>query len=66
MNLKAEFDAIGGSDGYVEEEIGECLLLLKREEEARPYFAKAYELLSKDEWLVDNEPERVKRLKEMS
>jgi len=66
MNLKAEFDAIGGSDGYVEEEIGECLLLLKREEEARPYFAKAFELLSKDEWLVDNEPERVKRLKEMS
>ena len=66
MALKAEFDSIGGSDGYVEEEIGECLLLLKRESEAKPYFAKAYELLSQDEWLMENEPERMKRMKELS
>lgn len=35
-------------DGYVYEELGECLLRLHRPSEARPYFAKAYALLSKD------------------
>ena len=65
MALKAEFDSIGESDGYVDEEIGECLLLLKRESEAKPYFAKAYELLSQDEWMMANEPERMKRMKEL-
>lgn len=65
MALKAEFDEIGGSDGYVDEEIGECLLLLKRESEAKPYFAKAYELLSQDEWMMANEHDRMKRMKEL-
>ncbi|MBI2334064.1 MAG: tetratricopeptide repeat protein [Chloroflexi bacterium] len=66
MALKAEYDTIGGSDGYVEEEIGECLLALNRGSEAKPYFAKAYELLSQDDWLVEKEPERMKRMKELS
>lgn len=66
MVLKAEFDSIGDSDGYVDEEIGECLLLLKRESEAKPYFAKAYELLSQDEWMMANEAERMKRMKDLS
>ncbi len=65
LALKAEFDSIGGSDGYVEEEIGECLLELKREEESKPYFAKAYELLSQDEWMMENETEKMKRMKEL-
>ena len=65
LALKAEYDVIGGSDGYVEEEIGECLLLLERDNEAKSYFAKAYELLSRDEWLMENEPERMKRIKEL-
>ncbi len=65
MALKAEFDSIGGGDGYADEEIGECLLLLKREKEAKPYFAKAYELLSQDEWIMENEAERMKRMKEL-
>ena len=47
------------------EEIGECLLTLKREDEARPYFAKAYEVLSQDELLVEQEPDRIARLKEL-
>lgn len=66
LALKAEYDAIGGSDGYVEEEIGECLLLLNRGDEAKPYFAKAYELLSQDEWMMENEAERMNRVKELS
>jgi len=65
MALKVEFDSIGESDGYVDEEIGECLLLLKRESEAKSYFAKAYELLSQDEWMMENEAERMKRMKEL-
>jgi tetratricopeptide (TPR) repeat protein len=53
-----------GDGMYVYEEIAECLLLLKREAEARPYFAKAYEMLSKDPWLAENESARLERLKE--
>lgn len=54
-----------GEGMYVYEEIGECLLLLKREAEARPYLAKAYDMLSKDPWLAENEPARLERLKKL-
>jgi tetratricopeptide (TPR) repeat protein len=63
--MKLNEGSAGKEDGYVSEEIGECLLALSRLEEARPYFAKAYELLSKDEWLVEQEAERLTRLKEL-
>lgn len=46
--LKDELESAGESDGYVYEEIGECLLALKRDDEAKPYFSKAYEILSAD------------------
>ena len=52
-------------DGYVSEEIGECLLLLGREEESVPYFKEAYEMLSQDIWLRDGEKERLERLKKL-
>ena len=65
LELKDEFDAAGEDDGYVQEEIGECLLLLNRAEEAHPYFARAYERLSQDPWLSENEPERLARLKQV-
>ena len=65
MALKGEYDAAGESDGYVLEEIGECLLALDREGEAPPYFRRAYESLSRDTWLVEQEPERLVRLKEL-
>lgn len=65
--LEKEYEEKGiEQDGYVFEEIGECLLLLNKNEEAKPYFAKAYEYLSRDKWLVDNEPERLERLKKVS
>ena len=53
-------------DGYVFEEIAECLLAAGRGDEARSYFARAYELLSRDQWLAANEPKRLARLKELS
>jgi tetratricopeptide (TPR) repeat protein len=63
--LKEEFESAGESDGYVFEEIGECLLSLGSAEEARPYFSQAYTILSGDLWLAEQEPERMARLKEL-
>lgn len=54
--------AEGGVDGFVVEEIGECLLALGRAEEARPHFRRAWELLLADRWLSEREPERLARL----
>jgi tetratricopeptide (TPR) repeat protein len=56
----------GVDDGYVHEERGECLLALCRADDARLAFARAYELLSADEWLVENEPDRLARLRDLS
>jgi len=39
--ILAELDALGETDGYVLEEIGECLVALGREEEAQPFLARA-------------------------
>ena len=63
MDLKKEFDSVGETDGYVLEEIGECLLAMKRTEEAKKYFAGAYDILSQDAFLAEHEPERLARLK---
>lgn len=52
-------------DGYVFEEMAECLLALKKDQEATPYFALAYQYLSKDPWLPQDEPQRLQRLKEL-
>ena len=65
LGLEKEFESVNETDGYVFEEIGECLLLLDRKEEARPYFAKAYEALSQDQFLMANEAERLERLKKL-
>lgn len=56
----------GTPDGYVHEELGECLLALGRAAEARPHFAEAHRLLSKDAWLPSSEPERLTRLAELA
>jgi tetratricopeptide (TPR) repeat protein len=63
--LLREYVGVGATDGFVFEELGECLYALKREEEARSFFAQAYEELAKDAWLVAGEPERLQRLKEL-
>ena len=67
INLENEVAEKGlDQDGYIHEEIGECLLELDRADEAKEYFGLAYGLLSKDEWLKANEPERLERLKNLS
>ncbi len=47
------------------EEIGECLLALDRQDEASQYFRRAFECLSQDTWLVQQEPDRLARLHEL-
>jgi tetratricopeptide (TPR) repeat protein len=49
--------------GYVFEELAECLSILGQGIEAKAYFKKAYDILSKDIWLKANEGGRLERLK---
>ena len=64
-SLLSELGIGGPRDGRVFEELAECLQTLKRSAEAQPYFGLAYEELSKDEWLMDNQAGQLKRLKEL-
>jgi tetratricopeptide (TPR) repeat protein len=49
-------------DGFVHEELGECLLLLRREEEAKPHFRRAHDLLSGIAWVAEDKA-RIERLR---
>ena len=65
-DLEKELLAAGqAEDGYVFEEIAECLTLQDKPDEAAPYFLKAWTLLSQDIWLKQNEAERLDRLKKL-
>jgi tetratricopeptide (TPR) repeat protein len=66
LALLREHRAAGTSDGFVLEELGECLLRLGRADEARPYFDGAYAALAQDAWLAANEPERLARLRALA
>jgi tetratricopeptide (TPR) repeat protein len=61
--LEAEHKAAGTVDGYVFEEIAENLAALGKPDEAKPYWGKAVDELSKDEWFVRNEAVRLTNLK---
>lgn len=54
-----------GVDGYVFEEMAECLLALGRSDEAAPWFARAHAALAGDPWLRRSEPERLARLEQL-
>jgi len=61
--LEAVHADLGNHPGFVFEEIAECLLILGDKDGSKPYFAKAYEALSKDQWI---DKSRVERLREMA
>lgn len=63
QQLLDELKASDEVDGFVFEELGECHFARNRQEEARPFFKLAYEELSKDIWLAENEAPRLERLK---
>jgi hypothetical protein len=65
QQIHEESRAAGQTAPYVCEELGELLLLKHRDAEAATYFALAYKELSKDDWLVKNEPQRIERLKRL-
>ena len=64
-SLLEEHKAAETKDGYVYEELAECLLILGQADEARPYFNLAYHELSKDTWLKDKEKDRLERLRRL-
>src|SRR4030067_1116358 len=51
FELEKNWEKAGEQDGFVYEEIAECLLTLNRKEEARKYFALTHKYLSADPWL---------------
>lgn len=63
-------DAEAGSPddmaGFYHEELAENLHALGRADEARPHFRRAHAVLSKVDWLVESEPERLRRLAELA
>jgi tetratricopeptide (TPR) repeat protein len=65
LAIQLRLKAAGSSDGYVDEEIGECLLAQGKTEEARSHFAAAYDALSKDAFFVENEAPRLERLRQL-
>ncbi|HWY28574.1 MAG TPA: tetratricopeptide repeat protein [Candidatus Sulfotelmatobacter sp.] len=62
--LFEEYQADGKRNGYVYEEIAECLLVVGQEHEASEWFAAAYAELSKDP-RVARDQNRLNRLKEL-
>ncbi len=70
-SLEIQLALLNGSNcvdesGYTYEELAELYLLKGQDSEAKIYFKKAYEILSKDVWLQKNESERLERLKKLS
>ena len=53
-------------NGWIENEVAEALYALNRKGKAQPHFKKAYELLSKDDYCIKYEPERLEHLKTMA
>lgn len=65
LTIQRGLESDPDADGYVHEEIAECLHALGKADEAQEYFVRAYETLSQDSWLMAQEPDRINRLKEL-
>ncbi|WP_374346957.1 tetratricopeptide repeat protein [Chitinimonas sp.] len=66
LTLEQDWKRLREEDGYVYEEIAECLLAQGRDEEAALYFAKAYRVLSQDPWLQRQDAARIARMRQLS
>lgn len=64
--LEKEREQLGKPGGYVFEELAELYLLKGDKDKAGAYFKKAYAILSKDGWLMDNEKARMERMKKLA
>jgi tetratricopeptide (TPR) repeat protein len=65
-DVSKKLDSNKEQNGWIENELAEALYALDRKVEALPHFQKAYDLLSKDDYCVKFEPERIEHLKKMS
>lgn len=66
QGLLEETQLMPEPDGYVYEELAECLLKIGEEDEARTYFSLCYERFQSDKWLTANEPDRVARIQQLA
>ena len=66
QSILSELENEQGQDAYVDEELGECLLALDRQDEARAYFVKAVEAMSSPNWDDPIAPERLERLRSLT
>ena len=67
--VKPIFDSMlanGTDDGWMREEVAESLQAQGKAEDAKPHFVKAYELLSKDDYCINYEQDKLKHLKQMA
>jgi tetratricopeptide (TPR) repeat protein len=55
----------GQEHGSITAEMAECLLAQGKVAEAKPLFARAYELLSTDRWTLTKEPELLERYRKL-
>ena len=65
LKIQRELESDPNADGYVFEEIAECLLAQSKAQDAKPYFSRAHAMLSADPWLVANESDRLSRLAQL-
>ena len=66
LALFEEASNTGNHDGYVHEELAELFLLNNDKMKSTFHFEKAYELLSADPHLAQNEGPRLDRMKQLS
>lgn len=66
LGLFEESVELGITDGYVHEELGELFLVKNDKLKSTFHFEKAYELLSTDPHLAQNERPRLDRMKQLS
>jgi len=63
--LLEDWKKAGEEDGFVYEELGECLLAQGKADEARPWFRKAYALLKEIGWVAEDKA-RMDRLQKLA
>lgn len=66
LAIQRELRQAGPGAGYIDEELGELLLVTGQPEAAAAHFATAHRLLSGDAWLVAEESDRLRRLAELA
>ena len=63
--VHAKLKSEGKRDGWISEELGECLLAQGKPTDARTHLGAALELLSSDPWVLKHDPAKLDRLKSL-